>query len=664
MAHRIVTEQAVFLSTVRAERGDRRLALAVVAVSALIFLAIVPFAGRLLPPVGAFIPIYQSAIVISDLITAAILCIQFNILRSRALLILGCGYLFTALMAISHALTFPGLFAPAGLLGAGSQSTAWIYVFWHAGFPMAVIAYALLKDRDDAAGLSDMPVERVLGISIGTVVGMVVGLTLLATTGAALLPVLMSGGLNTVVLFSLVLAVLLLACSAIVILWLRPHRTVLDVWLMVVMCAWLFEVTLSALLNGQRFTLGYYAGRIYGLTAASFVLVILLLETGALYAQLAKLFEAEQLERRREAEERRRIFETSLDLILVVDSGGNFVRVSPSSLAILGYRPEEMIGRSAAEFICPGDLERTRNEMQLARRGKQMRNFETQYVHKDRSIVMLAWSGVWSEPEQRHFFIGRDMTEQKRIQRMKDEFIATVSHELRTPVTTIAGPLGLLAGGAAGDLPDPVKRLVAMAHSNSARLARLVDDILDIEKIESGRMPFNFARVEIGPLVERALEANRPLAEKFAVPVRLDGEVPDIAVRADGERLMQVLTNLLSNAVKFSARGQEAVVSVETRGRYVRISVRDHGPGVPSEFDTLIFEKFAQVEATDARQKGGTGLGLSIVKQTIEQLGGSVGHMPATSGGTIFYVEVPRWDAASMPHGGLQLPIDATLLSA
>src|SRR5262249_36201212 len=223
--------------------------------------------------------------------------------------------------------------------------------------------------------------------------------------------------------------ILALCLTALFVLWLRRPHAVLDLWLMVVMCVWLFDVALSASLNGGRFDLGFYAGRIYGLLAATFVLLVLLFETGNLYAQLARLFETEKQERRREAEERRRIFETSLDLILVVDRQGNVLRVSPSATEILGYAPDDMLGRNAGDFVYPEDLDAIREEMRRARRGPLGRHFGTRYVHKNGPVVTLAWSGVWSEPEQRHYFIGRDVTEEKRVERMKDEFIATVSHE-------------------------------------------------------------------------------------------------------------------------------------------------------------------------------------------------------------------------------------------
>lgn len=658
MAGYATTEQAVFLSSAPADKADRRFALSIMILSVLIFVALAPFARQLLPQVWAFIPIYESALAINDLITAVILFGQFKILRSRALLVLAAGYLFTALIMVPHALTFPGLFSPTGLLGAGPQSTAWLYMFWHGAFPVAVIAYALLKEENGATVRPRWSARPALILAVVAVIAAVAALTLLATAGQALLPNIMRGNNTAPAIIVVVSIICMLGLVAVLLIWLRRPHTVLDLWLMVVMCAWEFDVALSAgLLNAARFDLGFYAGRAYGLMAATTVLLILLLETGALYAQLVKLFTAEQQERRQEAEERRRIFETSLDLILVVDRKGTFLRVSPSSMAILGYTPNELVGRNAVDFLCPDDLDAIRTEMRRARLGHLIRDFATRYFHKDGRIVMLAWSGVWSEPEQRHFFIGRDVTEQKRLERMKDEFIATVSHELRTPITSIAGPLGLLMGGAVGDLPDSAKRLITIAQANSKRLAALINDILDIEKIESGKMTFNFQRVDMKPLVEQVIEANRPIAEKFNVRVRLDIKPAEFAVRTDTDRLTQVIWNLLSNAVKFSPPGEEVVVSIETRDDHYRITVRDHGPGIPEEIKPHMFEKFARGDATDVRQKGGTGLGLSIVKETMIRLDGEVGCNAAPSGGTIFHVDVPRWDAKSMAERALE-PFD------
>jgi signal transduction histidine kinase len=238
----------------------------------------------------------------------------------------------------------------------------------------------------------------------------------------------------------------------------------------------------------------------------------------------------------------------------------------------------------------------------------------------------------------------RYATERKRLERLQDEFVSTVSHELRTPLTSITGSLGLLMGNAAGNLPGSVRRLVAIAHTNSQRLVRLVNDILDIEKMEAGRIVFNFSRVDTRSLVAQAIEANRGFAEGYSVRIRLEDAGIAADVRADPDRFLQVVTNLLSNAIKFSPAQNEVVVAVEKGTDMVRLTVRDHGPGIPVDFKPLIFEKFAQADAGDARQKGGTGLGLSIVKQIVDRLGGEVGFADADGGGTIFHVQLPCWD--------------------
>jgi PAS domain S-box-containing protein len=339
-----------------------------------------------------------------------------------------------------------------------------------------------------------------------------------------------------------------------------------------------------------------------------------------------------------------RLFETALDLILITDRRGKFIGISPSSLTILGYRPEEMTGRIGTEFIYPDDLDRTRNEMSEARRGRLTRNFGSRYVHKKGNVVTLAWNGVWSKDEQLHFFIGRDVTEAKLVERLKNEFVATVSHELRTPLTSIAGALGLLVANADATLPAPAVRLLAIAQANSQRLLRLVSGILDMDKIDSGRVVFILKQLNMRTLVEQAIESNRESAEGVGVRIRLDAASDAGELRGDPDWLIKVVTNLLSNAIKFSPPGGEVVVGIEKRRRNIRVSVRDYGPGVPDEFKGRMFEKFAQADTSDARTKGGTGLGLSIVKEIVTRLGGEIGFADAPGGGAIFHVELPAWE--------------------
>lgn len=297
MARESAGHRPILLSTLPAGRAERRLALAVVLVSAAVFILVAPLAKVALSPVWAFIPVYQSALVVNDLITAILLFGQFAILRSRALLVLAGGYLFTALMAAAHALTFPGLFSPTGLLGAGPQTTAWLYMFWHGGFPLLAGAYALLKDE----GPRTTQVARHSSVAVlcaGVVVlAAVGGLTFLATREQDALPAIMQGNRYTPAMITVVSSVWALSLLALGMLWRRRPHSVLDVWLMVVMSAWLFDIALSAVLNAGRFDLGFYAGRIYGLLAASFVLLVLLIEHGMLYARLAAAHESERRER-------------------------------------------------------------------------------------------------------------------------------------------------------------------------------------------------------------------------------------------------------------------------------------------------------------------------------------------------------------------------------
>ena len=296
-----IHEDGEFLATLPPGHRDRRLAAAVVLVSSAVFLAAVPFAKTPLPPVGPFIPIYETALSINDLITAVLLFGQFSILRVRSLLVLACGYLFTAAMTVAHALTFPGVFAPSGMLGGGSQSTAWMYSFWHGGFPLWVIAYALFKGEAHETPSSHLRPWVAILSAIAAVLVTVCGLTVLATAGQDALPAILLNNRYTPSGTVILSSVWGLSVLALIILWRRRPHSVLDLWLMVVMWAWLFDMALSAVLNAGRYDFGFYAGRVYGLLAASFVLIVLLLENGALYARLADSYRKLQYTRILEA---------------------------------------------------------------------------------------------------------------------------------------------------------------------------------------------------------------------------------------------------------------------------------------------------------------------------------------------------------------------------
>jgi DNA-binding response OmpR family regulator/anti-sigma regulatory factor (Ser/Thr protein kinase) len=225
---------------------------------------------------------------------------------------------------------------------------------------------------------------------------------------------------------------------------------------------------------------------------------------------------------------------------------------------------------------------------------------------------------------------------------MKSEFISTVSHELRTPLTAINGALGLMSGGAVGELPEAVRNMVSIAHKNGQRLGHLINDLLDMEKLLAGKLHFEPKVLPLMPLVEQAIESNLSYAEQYGVRFELRQRVDDAVVEVDPQRLQQVLSNLLSNAAKFSPTGAAVQLDViDCEGR-VRVEIRDHGPGIPLAFRDRIFQKFSQADASDARQKGGTGLGLAISRELVERLGGRIGFDSVEGQGSCFFVELPR----------------------
>lgn len=289
----LTKEHWAFLSTEIAGRRELRLALAAVLVSTIIFIVTAPFAKTPLAQIPAFIPIYVSSLVICDLITAALLFGQFSVLRSGALLVLAGGYLFTASITFAYALIFPGLFPLSGWSGAGPQSTSAMYMLWHGGFPLVVIAYARLKRQGVAATVASVRPRASASVAIVSLIAAVLvivcGFTLLATWGHAYIPVFLDGNRTTDLGRNALSGIWMLSLLALLVLGLRRPHTVLDVWLLVVMFVWLFDIALAAILNTGRYDLGWYVGRIYGLLAASFLLIVLLIENGRQYARLVHM---------------------------------------------------------------------------------------------------------------------------------------------------------------------------------------------------------------------------------------------------------------------------------------------------------------------------------------------------------------------------------------
>lgn len=350
------------------------------------------------------------------------------------------------------------------------------------------------------------------------------------------------------------------------------------------------------------------------------------------------------------------IFDSAIDAIITLNPSGSIETVNAAA--------ERMFGRTAAELdrrdvsllvdIAPdgdGEFLKRLGASQGALEGGLVRQMEARRKDGQTFPVDVAL-GAMQLPTGTHVVaVVRDISERRRIEQMKDEFVSTVSHELRTPLTSIAGSLGLLAGGAAGVLPERAGRLIQIAQANSQRLVRLINDILDIQKLESGKLRLDMTPLDLREVAARSLDGVRGYAEELGVHLTLvEGE--PAPVRGDADRLIQVVTNLLSNAAKFSPRGGEVRVTVDPETRVARLSVSDEGPGVPDAFRSRIFSKFAQADGSDTRAKGGTGLGLAIAREIAERHGGRLWFESAEGEGATFYLDLPLASEASNSESG------------
>jgi PAS domain S-box-containing protein len=333
--------------------------------------------------------------------------------------------------------------------------------------------------------------------------------------------------------------------------------------------------------------------------------------------------------------------------VLELDPQGNVTEVNQAAELLFGYAARELIGGHVKRLVLPkfhADFDTQWAHMASTREsisGVKVRN-----PRRDGIDLVCEWTvtplvnteggliGVIAQ--------GRDVTAQLEAERMKKEFTSTLSHELRTPLTSVIGSLQLINTGVMGDVPKEVGELTAVAERNGQRLLDLINDILDIEKIESGKLTLAPEVFGMDELVREAMELNKGFADRFKVRFASRGELPAHVVNADRKRLLQVMTNLLSNAAKFSPEGGVVDIVTGFSDAGLRVAVQDRGPGIPEAFRSRMFGRFTQADSTTSRQKGGTGLGLAICKRLVELMHGRIGFEDRSGGGTTFWFELPR----------------------
>jgi PAS domain S-box-containing protein len=333
--------------------------------------------------------------------------------------------------------------------------------------------------------------------------------------------------------------------------------------------------------------------------------------------------------------------------VLELQPDGTIAEVNHAAEILFGYAAAELVGGPIRKLVLPQfhqEFDETWRQLVTAR--QSVAGLKINNPRRDGIELICEWTMTPLVNVQREVIAviaqGRDITAQLEAERMKKEFTSTLSHELRTPLTSIIGSLQLINSGVMGEVDKEVAELTTVAERNGQRLLDLINDILDIERIESGKLNLVPETIAVDELVRESMVLNKAFGERFKVRFASHGDVPERKVHADRKRLLQVMTNLLSNAAKFSPEGGVVEISTEDAGPNVRVAVHDRGGGIPEAFRARVFGRFTQADSTTTRQKGGTGLGLAICKRLIEMMHGRIGFQDRPGGGTTFWFELPR----------------------
>lgn len=339
------------------------------------------------------------------------------------------------------------------------------------------------------------------------------------------------------------------------------------------------------------------------------------------------------------AQRERAIVENAVDVICSIDSDMRITQVNPA-VRDWGYERDELIGQRLISIVDPEHADETVKALAVARDKAQVLQFDNVLKRKDGTPIAIRWSGAWSPENDAWICVAHDVTEQKKLEQLKRDFVAMISHDLRTPLTSFQCFVEGVGLGLYDKNLEEAKRRARNTASDVSRLIDMVTSLLDIEKMESGKMTVEISTFPVAALNERAIECVRQLAERKNV--KIESEVCDVFLRADQDQLVQVLVNLLANAVKFSPENSRVKLAMEDKEDYVEFSVSDDGPGIPDEYRDRVFDRFEQVQLSDARVRGGSGLGLAICKAIVTAHDGEIGVVTQLGSGSRFWFRIPH----------------------
>jgi PAS domain S-box-containing protein len=334
----------------------------------------------------------------------------------------------------------------------------------------------------------------------------------------------------------------------------------------------------------------------------------------------------------------RAVIENTVDVICTIAEDGTITKINHAAQINWGYDPQALIGASYKQIIASDDLSKTERSFDELLKAKSVGSFENKINGKDGTLKDVLWSVHYVEGERAFFCVVHDITERKELERLKQDFVAMVSHDLRTPLTSLQGGLALLSTGKFGELNDRGTQLLEGGERSIDRLVRLINDLLDIEKLEAGKFDMVMKLAKLSDVFDRALTDVKSLADKGSVSLQASDQ--GLEVYADRERLVQVLVNLIGNAIKFSPAGGDIKISAHESDGWTVIKVRDQGPGIPAAYKDAVFDRYRQLPGGQAK-KGSTGLGLAICKVIVEQHGGTIGVDSEEGKGSTFWFRLP-----------------------